>query len=481
MKILKLISLVIGVMLLASGVSWAAGGSTGANFLLLGGGARPLGMGEAYTALADDASSMFYNPAGLSNVNFNEIMTMYNNWFSGITQQMAGGAFPTNFGVVAVGYSGLNSGDIQGYDANGAATSAFTTSSSSINLSLGRRISSNLSLGAGVRSISERLESNRASTIAFDAGLKYRFNTQLTVGLSVLNLGSGLKFITEQTPLPTSYRVGAAFATTMFDEDLNLDLDIVNYTEASKVNLGIEYIIRDFLSLRLGNSGGIFRAGLGLTANLFAFDYAYLGHQDLGSTHQLSISVLFGAPEKRKKDILDYLAQGKAYMQDRKYSSAIVKLEKVISMDPRNEEADILMRKAQANLEQEAFEKVFAEREVEVKRGTFEIMDSGKKYLALGKYLEALAEFSKALKLEPTNREALKLQSEAQTKMESQLIEQSQQEAKGYLGEAMRLVVIGNYKDAAHQVDLALSKDPRNKQAQDLKKKLDLILKIEKK
>ena len=475
---MRWICLVLGISCLGFGVSWAAAGSTGANFLLLGGGARPLGMGEAYAALGDDASSMFYNPAGLSNVNFNEIMTMYNNWFTGITQQIAGVAVPTNFGVVAVGYSGLNSGDIQGYGASGEATSAFTTSSSSINISLGRRLNPNLSFGAGVRSISERLESNRSSTIAFDAGLKYRFNPQLIVGMSVLNLGSGLKFISEQTPLPTSYRVGAAFATTLFDEDINLDLDIVNYTEASKVNLGIEYIVRDFLALRLGNSGGTFRAGLGLTANLFAFDYAYLGHQDLGSTHQVSISILFGAPEQRKKAILDYMAQGKAYMQDRKYSAALLKFEKVISMDPKNEEADILLRKSQADLEKEAFEKVFAEREVEVRRDIYEIIDSGKKYLSQGKYLEALAEFSKALKLEPTNREALKLQSEAQSKMESQLIEQSQQEARGYLGEALRLLVIGKYKEAEEQIDLALSKDPRNKQAQDLKKKLQLIQKI---
>lgn len=484
MKIDKLIigiCLVLGIWCLGFGVSWAGVGSTGANFLLLGGGARPLGMGEAYCALANDVSSMFYNPAGLSNVNFNQVLTMYNSWFADITQQMAGAAFPTNLGVVAVGYSGLNSGDIQGYDSTGAATSSFTTASSSINLSLGRQINSNLALGAGIKSISERLESNRASVMAFDAGLKYRFNPQLTVGMSVLNLGSGLKFISEQTPLPTSYRVGAAFATKLFDEDINLDLDVVNYTEASKINLGAEYVIRNFLFLRLGSSGDSLRAGLGLAANLFAFDYAYLGHQDLGATHQFSISILFGAPELRKKQILESMATGKAYMKEEKYSDAILKFQKVISMDSRNEEADIQLRKAQAELEQQAFEKIFAERQVQITRSASEILESGKNFLSQGKYLEAIAEFGKVLKLEPTNREALKLQNEAQDKMTSQLIQKSKEESKSFLGDAMKNVITGKYNEALTQVNRALEKDPKNKQAQDLKKKLELILKIERK
>jgi hypothetical protein len=45
----------------------------------------------------------------------------------------------------------------------------------------------------------------------------------------------------------------------------------------------------------------------------------------------------------------------------------------------------------------------------------------------------------------------------------------------------MRLVVIGKYKEALEQVDASLSKDPKNKQAQALQKKLQLILKLEKK
>lgn len=470
----------IGIWLLIMGISYAGVGTTGASFLMLGGGARPLGLGDAYTGLADDLSSLFYNPAGLSGINYSEVTTMYNNWLAGTVQQMAGVAVPTNFGVLALGYSGLNSGNIQGYDATGALTSVFTTASSTINLALSRRVNPNLSLGASVKSISERLENNSASSLAFDAGLKYRFNSQLQAGLAVLNLGSPLKFITEQTPLPTTLRVGAAYATTLFDEDLNLATDIVNFAEGTKLDLGLEYIIRDFLALRLGSSAGTLRAGIGLSANLLALDYAYLGHSDLGATHQVSLSILFGGPLIEKKRVLEELALGKAYLKEQKYAEAALKFEKVLSLDPKNQEAQISLDKSRNELETQAFEKVFAEKKVETARTAAQIMESGKRYLDQKKYLEALGEFSNALKLEPTNREALKLQNEAQSKMESQLIEQSKTEARAYLGEAMKFVVTGKYQQASDQVNKALEKDPRNKQAQDLKKKLDLILKLEK-
>ncbi|MBI5699937.1 PorV/PorQ family protein [Candidatus Saganbacteria bacterium] len=457
------------------------GSSSGADFLRLGGGARPLGMGEAYVAQADDISAMYYNPAGLAQLNFPEVLSLYNSHFVGASQMIVGAAYPVNFGVLGIGYSGLSSGDIQGYDNTGAVTSTFNTAHSSINLSLGRRITPNLSFGLGVKSISEKLEGSSASTFALDGGLAYRVNSQFCLGVSALNLGSPLKFVTENTPLPASYRLGAAFATRLFDENINLNSDLVSFPEGLRINLGAEYLIRNFLAIRVGSAGGTLRAGLGLYANLFAFDYAYLGHADLGAAHQVSISLLFGAEDKSKKLILDNLALGKAYLDKKKYSDAVIRFEKVNTLDPKNEEGLILLKKAQAELEREAFEKVFAELAVEIKRDINDIMSSGKGFLSQGKYLEALAEFSKALRIEPTNREALRLQSEAQTKMESQLIEQSQEQARSFLGEALKLVVTGKYKEALEQVDASLSKDPKNKQAQALQKKLQLIMKLEKK
>jgi tetratricopeptide (TPR) repeat protein len=245
------------------------------------------------------------------------------------------------------------------------------------------------------------------------------------------------------------------------------------------MNLGAEYIFRNLLSIRAGMAGNSLRAGIGVAANLFSLDYAYLGHQELGAAHQVSVSLLFGAPEQAKKAALENLAYGKAYLKESKFTDAIISLNRVLAVDPTNEEANLLLKKAQNELDNQALEKVFTQKQVEVQRSVGEIIASGKQFLDQGKYIEAVGELGNALKLDPTNAEALRLQNQAQSKMENQLIEQSRTEAREYLGEAMKLVITGKYSEAIAPLDKALAKDPKNKQALELKKKLELIQKIQ--
>src|SRR3984893_2886887 len=56
-----------------------------AAFLDTGWGARPVGMGGAFTAIADDSNAPLYNPAGLVQVQWNEVSAMYARLFSGLT------------------------------------------------------------------------------------------------------------------------------------------------------------------------------------------------------------------------------------------------------------------------------------------------------------------------------------------------------------------------------------------------------------
>lgn len=478
MKIRNLIILML-FLCLALPVWAGAGGSYGFEFLKLGGGARPLAMGGAYAAAGDDVSSIYYNPAGLSRVSHNQFMTMSNSWLLDMSQTLAGVAVPTAYGVIGVGYSSLGSGDIQGYGATGEVGAVFNTYSSAMVLSLGRSVNSNLSWGVGLRAVSERLQDYTASTSALDAGVQYRVNPELMLGASVMNLGGTARFVSEEAGLPTSYRAGAAYATRLFSERVNLAVDVVNYPDAAGLNLGLEYIVRELLALRVGSSAGALRAGLGISANLLAVDYAYWAHGDLGATHQLSLSILFGAPEKVRKEIAQNMALGRAYVKEKKYADAIVVFENVLSLEPQNKEADLELKRARAELETEMFRRVFAAKEEEAERTIEEILASGKKFMGEGKYIEALAEFGKALKIDATHQEALKLQSEAQYRMETSLIEKSKEEAREFLGEAMKLVVTGKYKEALVQVNLALEKDPRNREALALKKKLELILKVE--
>ncbi|MFH1390597.1 MAG: hypothetical protein ABIH56_07770, partial [Candidatus Margulisiibacteriota bacterium] len=118
----------------------APGSGSGVEFLKLGAGARPLAMGNAFTAQPGDLSAIFFNPAGLSQLILPEAMTLYGQSFGSTAYQAAAVAYPTNIGTVGLGYLSFGSGDIQGYDQNGALTSSFNTYSYGFNLSLARKL-----------------------------------------------------------------------------------------------------------------------------------------------------------------------------------------------------------------------------------------------------------------------------------------------------------------------------------------------------
>jgi hypothetical protein len=83
-------------------------GETGGTFLKIGVGAGPVGMGEAYTALAGDVSALYWNPAGLVGVKNLEASFMHLEWFQGIRYENLSYAQPLgNFGVLGLAASGL--------------------------------------------------------------------------------------------------------------------------------------------------------------------------------------------------------------------------------------------------------------------------------------------------------------------------------------------------------------------------------------
>ena len=86
-------------------------GETGGTFLKMAVGAAPVGMGEAYTALARDVNSVYWNPAGLVGVQDRQALFMHLEWFEGIRYENLAYAQPlAEFGLP--GYAGISIGGL---------------------------------------------------------------------------------------------------------------------------------------------------------------------------------------------------------------------------------------------------------------------------------------------------------------------------------------------------------------------------------
>jgi len=481
-KIIIRINILLVLWMLVVGAAWAGAGSTGASFLLLGAGARPLAMGEAYVALADDASSIYWNPAGLSFLNYPEVLYMYNQWFIDIKHQNFDVAFPTENGTFAGAFTLLDSGDILGYDSGGAQTTTIKASDSSLGFAWGRSLNDRFSVGIGLKYISETLENYQGNSTAIDLGLIYKFNPAFSIGAAMQNIGSPVRFITEDTPLPMTMRLGMAYKRKFFEDDIILATDYVSLSDqTSSTNLGFEYLFRDILALRTGSAGGNLTAGVGLLASFYRMDYAYLSHNDLGATHQVSVSLSFGSKDTTKAQILEYLTLAKAYYNEGKFPETIIELEKALKLDPENADARSLMAKAKSGLEGGSVEKVKEEIEAERESEVQQYLTSGKKFMAEKQYLEAITEYNKALKVNSSHPETVKLVREAHAALEAEVSEKVKKEAETYLGSALKYITTGEYEAAEKAVEQVLKIDPGNVQALKLYKKLQTIIKLQKK
>src|ERR1017187_6497602 len=116
MKKLTASAIVVGMLLQGQTSLWASGpGTTSADILKIGVGARAIGMGEAYTAQADDSSSLYWNPAGLALMQEREASFMYDKAYQGMSFQNANVGIPIENGAIGGSLSYLSYGDIPGY------------------------------------------------------------------------------------------------------------------------------------------------------------------------------------------------------------------------------------------------------------------------------------------------------------------------------------------------------------------------------
>jgi hypothetical protein len=186
-------------------------GTSGAQFLKIGAGARPTAMGDAYTAVSDDVNAVHFNPAGLSQLDRAQITALHTQWFQGLDYNFGAFAVPTAAGTFGLSASTLKAGDLDRRGADESSQGTFSDLDSAYGLSYGRGIGETWSVGASARLVRQQIADARASAWGGDVGVLKRFaDSRYSLGLAARNFGQSVKFHGEGDPLPFVVDAGGA-------------------------------------------------------------------------------------------------------------------------------------------------------------------------------------------------------------------------------------------------------------------------------
>jgi hypothetical protein len=303
-------TLALCLFFLLSSLSWGTNskvGTSGYSFLKVDPSARSTAMGGAFVGLSDDAAALYFNPAGLIQIDTKRFFTTYNNYVSDIQSGFLGYVHPYSQSVrLGASISYFNYGSMTKTDDQGADLGTFGASDFALALSLARVINTRFSLGATGKFVYERIDGFSSDALALDLGVLYISKDGLTrIGGVGQNIGSQLKGLTKshKDPLPSAVKIGISHRmrelplTVVSDVTKPFDNDIF-------FNLGGEFSALEPLYLRFGwssfgknfktdsdkdNLAG-FAAGFGVTWKVYRFDYAFSSYADLGGVHKISIS-----------------------------------------------------------------------------------------------------------------------------------------------------------------------------------------------
>lgn len=174
----KLLLLGLAVLLCTSMVYAKPFGKTGTaamQFLKIGVDARAIGMGEAYTAVCDDISSVWWNPAGLAPALKQQAIFSHTNWLADVMHDFAAASYTNGVSTWAVSASVLHMDqiDITSEEEFGPTGETFTNSDMAIGLTYASTFTDKFSFGLTGKYLRENLYIYDVNSFSVDLGSMY--------------------------------------------------------------------------------------------------------------------------------------------------------------------------------------------------------------------------------------------------------------------------------------------------------------------
>ena len=275
------------------------GGHAGA-YLRAGVGVRPLGLGGAFVAVANDVTAGYWNPAGLAQLAEPQLAVMYSLLSLDRKYNYVAAAYPfARLGAVSVSWVNYQVGTIEGRDRAGAMTGEFSNGENAFLISCGKTLSSSFALGGTVKLLRHDLAQRSAAGLGYDLGVLFKPGEFLTLGAVRQNLHTQLRWNdpakTKEKFSPLT-RVGAQIKPRPFIT-LSADYEMMAPGK-NKFHAGGEFFLSRFAGLRAGNDGGAMAFGASFftpaSRHSLSLDYALSRDRiDESLTHQFALVFKF--------------------------------------------------------------------------------------------------------------------------------------------------------------------------------------------
>jgi hypothetical protein len=329
---------IVLILFISVGFCFNKVGTTAAPFLKIEFGARAVAMGGSFVALANDPSGIYYNPAGIAELNQVYLTGVHTEWFADLNYDCAAFVLPAgriNFGLWG-SFLSCNDIEITTVEQPEGTGQYMNYIDGLLGITASAFLSDRLSIGITAKYIQQTLHNETASTFALDIGSILRTPLKgARLGMCLVNYGGRMQLAgndlivqtdpwpeyegnpdvearlsTESFPLPLAFKVGIAFDLIGKDEALFINdghrltiaIDGIHPNDGEeKLHCGIEYGLLNTLFLRGGykvnhdtqklSAGAGIKVGIGKKE--ICVDYAYVHMGILDSTHRISLGIGF--------------------------------------------------------------------------------------------------------------------------------------------------------------------------------------------
>lgn len=413
-----------------------------------GAGGRSLGLGGSFTAISNDASAVFYNPAGLSRQLYQNLTLLHASLFEGTIYDFAAWAYPISpDDGIGVSFSRIGTQDIKRVE-DFIETGDFNYSSSQAVFAYGRRFSRFFSLGFSFKAVNQSFDDLSDWAIGADVGALVRPSPILSFGFIARDLMQPeLKLDTVSESVPRSFVVAAALEQVRIANDIAVTLtgDFEKYTDRDiKIRAGGEVLFLGRYAIRAGFDRDNLALGAGAKIGPVHVDYAYKIIDYVDNSHRFALTFDIGAPtserfqppepilvpveprpeqltpEQRRFNELRETAS--EFFRQLELDSALYYYQQALQYEPDNAQIKQTIASIQKDLEQRR------ERQRQLEMAEGEIEQFVNRYLSQAQtfanknyYLAALDLLELVLDMDPDNEVATNLKADIQNKIQTEV------------------------------------------------------------